>query len=84
VTYGGGAIPGGPPDWPAPANLTPTGIGHYTQDGFVSALRTGKRPDGTEINPFMPINATKLMTDVEIVAVYKYLQTLPPKPFGAR
>ncbi len=84
ATYGGGAIPGGPPDWPKPANLTPTGIGHYTQEGFVNALRTGRRPDGSEINPFMPINATKLMTDVEIVAVYKYLKTVPPKPFGTR
>jgi mono/diheme cytochrome c family protein len=84
VTYGGGAIPGGPPDWPKPANLTPTGIGHYTQEGFVSALRTGKRPDGTEINPFMPIAATRQMTDVEIVAVYKYLRTLPARPFGSR
>lgn len=83
-SYGGGPIPGGPPDWPKPANLTPTGIGHYTQDGFINALRTGKRPDGTEINPFMPINATKLMTDVEIVAVYKYLKTLPAKPYGTR
>lgn len=84
VTFAGGAIPGGPPDWPKPSNITPTGIGHYTQDGFVAALRSGRRPDGTEINPFMPINATKLMTDVEIVAVYKYLTTLPPKPYGAR
>lgn len=84
VTYGGGAIPGGPPDWPKPANLTPAGIGHYTPEGFMTALRTGKRPDGTEINPFMPIQATRLMTDVEIVAVYKYLNTLPSRPFGSR
>ncbi len=84
VTYGGGAIPGGPPDWPAPANITPTGLANYTQESFIAALRTGKRPDGSEINPFMPINATKLMTDVEIVAVWKYLQTVAPKPFGTR
>ncbi len=42
------------------------------------------RPDGSAINPFMPVHATKLMTDVEIVAVFKYLRTLEPKPFGAR
>ncbi len=84
ATYGGGAIPGGPPDWPPPANLTPTGIGHYSPEGFMNALRNGTRPDGSAINPFMPIQATKLMTDLEIVAVYKYLQQLPPKPFGAR
>lgn len=84
VTFGGGAIPGGPPDWPKPANLTPSGIGHYSQADFIKALRDGVRPDGTAIDPFMPVNATKLMTDVEIVAVYKYLRTVEPKPFGAR
>lgn len=84
VTYGGGPIPGGPPDWPAPANLTPTGLANYTVESFSTALRTGVRPDGSAINPFMPIHATKLMTDVEIVAVWKYLQTLDPKPFGTR
>lgn len=84
VTYGGGAIPGGPPEWPKPANLTPTGIGHYTFEAFNRALREGVRPDGTKIDPFMPVHATKLMTDVEIVAVWKYLRTLPPKEFGAR
>lgn len=84
ATYGGGAIPGGPPDWPEPSNLTPTGIGHYSQADFIKALREGVRPDGTAIDPFMPVNATKEMTDVEIVAVYKYLRTVDPKPFGAR
>lgn len=84
TTYGGGAIPGGPPDWPKPANLTPTGIGHYTFEGFDRALHEGVRPDGTKIDPFMPVHATKLMTDVEIVAVWKYLRTLPPKEFGSR
>ncbi len=82
--YGGGAIPGGPPDWPPPANLTPTGIGHYTYESFVTALREGKRPDGSAINEFMPIAATKLMTDVEMRAVWKFLQSLPPKEYGTR
>jgi len=84
VTYGGGAIPGGPPDWPKPANLTPTGIGHYTYDGFYRALHEGVRPDGSAIDPFMPVHATKLMTDVETVAVWKYLRTLEPRTFGSR
>lgn len=82
--YGGGAIPGGPPDWPPPANLTPTGIGHYTYESFVTALREGKRPDGSAINPFMPIAATKLMTDIELKATWNYLRTLPPKEYGTR
>ena len=82
--YGGGKIPGTPPEWPATANLTPSGIGHYTYDGFVNALRTGKRPDGSAINPMMPIQTTKLMTDVELKATWNYLRSLPPKEFGSR
>jgi mono/diheme cytochrome c family protein len=82
--YGGGKIPGGPPDWPPTANLTPTGIGHYTYDDFVTALRTGRRPDGTAIDPMMPIQTTKLMTDVELRATWNYLRSLPPKEFGTR
>jgi mono/diheme cytochrome c family protein len=82
--YGGGRIAGTPPDWPPTANLTPTGIGHYTYDGFVNALRTGKRPDGSAINPMMPIQTTKLMTDVELKATWNYLRSLPPKEFGTR
>jgi mono/diheme cytochrome c family protein len=83
-TFGGGAIPGGPPEWPKPANLTPEGIGHYTFAGFQHALREGVRPDGTKLDPFMPVQATTLMTDVELAAVWKYLRTLPPRPFGSR
>jgi mono/diheme cytochrome c family protein len=82
--YGGGKIPGAPPEWPPVANITPTGIGHYTYEGFVTALKTGKRPDGSDINPMMPIQTTKLMTDVELRATWNYLRSLPPKEFGTR
>jgi mono/diheme cytochrome c family protein len=86
ATYGGGAIPGTPPDWPAPANLTPAALdaAKYDLAGFTKALREGVRPNGSTINPFMPIHATKLMTDVEIVATWKYLRTLESKEFGSR
>lgn len=84
ATYGGGKIPGTPPDWPPPANLTPSGIGHYTYADFQKALREGVRPDGSALNPLMPIPATKLMTEVEFVALWKYLRTLEPKEFGSR
>ena len=84
ATYGGGKIPGTPPDWPTAANLTPTGIGHYSFANFENLLRTGTRPDGTKLHPLMPISATKLMTDVEMKAVWMYLQTLESRPFGTR
>lgn len=84
ATYGGGKIPGTPPDWPPPANLTPGGIGHYTFADFQKALREGVRPDGSPINPFMPVAATKLMSEVEFVALWKYLRSLEPREFGSR
>jgi len=39
-------------------NITPdkeTGIGNWTDDQIVDAIRNGKRPDGTTIGPPMPI-----------------------------
>jgi len=83
-SYSGGKIPGAPPDWPVAANISRGGIGHYSFADFDRALREGVRPDGSQINPAMPIPATKLMTDLEMVAVWKYLQSLPPKQFGER
>lgn len=84
ATFGGGKIPGAPPDFPPPANLTPTGIGHYTYPDFVKALTEGVRPDGTALDPFMPVAATKEMTPVEMAAVWKYLRTLPAREYGSR
>lgn len=80
----GGPMPGGPPDWPPPRNLTPEGLGSWTEADFFRAMREGKRPDGLEINPAMPVRLTKLMTDTEIKAVWMFLKTVPPKPYGGR
>ena len=84
-TLSGGHIPGTPPDWRAPANLTPKGIGHYTEADFFRALREGVRPPGTPIDTvYMPVRSTKFMTDDEIRALFMVLKTLPPKEFGGR
>lgn len=80
----GGPIPGMPPDAPPAANLTPTGLGHYTDAQVETILRTGTRPDGTKLNEFMPYKATALMTPLEMSATIKYLRTVPPKDFGSR
>ena len=80
--YSGGPIPGMPPGTPLAANITPdsaTGIGAWTEEQFVTALRTGVRPDGSKIRPPMPIEATKLMVDDEVRATYKYLRTVAAK-----
>lgn len=80
----GGKIPGGPPDWAPASNLTPAGIGHYTEADFMRVLRDGVKPGGARIRPPMPIGATKQMTDEEIRAVYAFLKTVPAREFGGR
>lgn len=84
--FGGGKIPGMPPEAPPAANLTmhETGLAAWTREDFFRALREGRRPDGSEIDPFMPWQATAQMTDLEIEAVWKYLKTVPPAPLGTR
>ena len=80
----GGKIPGAPPDWKAAANITPTGIGRYSEDDFIRILRTGTRPDGSKVDSLMPYRLTKEMTDVELKALFAYLKTVPPKEYGNR
>jgi len=66
---------GGPP----PANLTPGGgLGAWTEADFFTAMRTGKRPDGTAIDPAMPWRAVGRLTDDELRALWLYLRSVPP------
>lgn len=82
----GGPIPGAPPSIPVPTNLTPAkdGLARYDEASFVAVMRTGKRPDGSDINPFMPWKVYREMTDVELKALYAYLSHLPAKETGTR
>ncbi len=80
----GGPVPGGPPDAVPARNLTPEGIGSWSEEDFFRALREGKRPDGTQLNAFMPVKWTRLMTDDETRAILAYLRTVPAKPYGNR
>jgi mono/diheme cytochrome c family protein len=81
----GGRIPGGPPDWPPAANLTP-GEGsimpvYDTPEKFKAMFRSGKRANGTSI-PVMPFQSLRALNDTDVEALYVYLKTLPPRPFG--
>ncbi len=80
----GGPIPGMPPDAPPAANLTPSGIGRYSDVELETILRTGIRPDGSTVRPDMPWRYTAMMTPVEMAATLRYLRTVPAKAFGGR
>ncbi|AHG88889.1 cytochrome c class I [Gemmatirosa kalamazoonensis] len=84
--YSGGKIPGAPPDWGPAANITPAGNpGRWSEAEFVHALTTGTRPDGSRIDgKLMPLKIIAQMDTVELRAVYQFLRTLPPRPYGNR
>jgi mono/diheme cytochrome c family protein len=80
----GGPVAVGAPNWPPAANLTkhPSGLSAWTEADFVQLLRTGVRPDGTEVNPVMPWQAVKDMPASDIHALWVYLQSLPEMATG--
>lgn len=61
-------------------NITPdmeTGIGSWSEDQIVHALRTGERPDGTRLSAFMPWQWYQHMADYDIYSVAKFLKSIP-------
>ena len=62
-------------------NITPdpeTGIGKWSEAEIVTALRDGKRPDGSIIGPPMPIPSYKSLSDRDATAIAIYLRSLKP------
>lgn len=61
-------------------NITPdpdTGIGKWTDEQIITAIREGKRPDGTIIGPPMPIGLYRGMSDDDVKAIVAYLRQVP-------
>jgi mono/diheme cytochrome c family protein len=63
------------------ANLTPdkeTGLGNWTEDMFVMALKTGRHEGkGRPILPPMPFQYVGSLSDEDLKAVFAYLRSLP-------
>ena len=88
LTMSGGPIPGFPSTWPPAPNVTWGGgsaLPRWTESDFITAMRTGKRPQGQPINStYMPWTSFRHMDDLELKAVWVYLQDLPQKEYGNR
>ena len=54
-----------------------TGIGSYSDQDFLDALRRGKRRDGAHLYPAMPYTSYTYMTDADGLAIKAYLFSLP-------
>jgi mono/diheme cytochrome c family protein len=73
-------------------NLTPdveTGLGAWSEREIVTAIQTGKRPDGRELAPIMPWRAFAELKRDDAQAIAAFLKSLPPVsnkvpgPFGS-
>ena len=63
-------------------NLTPGGeLSAWTEEQFITTIRTGVTPSGHEINKeLMPLEEINKLTDDELKAIFAYLKTLPALP----
>lgn len=63
------------------ANLTPdkeTGLGDWTEETFIEALRNGRHQgQGRPIMPPMPWMAYRSASDQDLSAIFAYLQSIP-------
>jgi mono/diheme cytochrome c family protein len=62
------------------SNITPdvkTGIGAYSDDEFVRAVREGVRRDGRHLYPAFPYTSYTQLSRSDVLAIKAYLATLP-------
>jgi len=70
-----------------PPNITPHreyGIGAWTKEDFVRALREGLNPQGEHYYPAFPYPSYTRMTQQDMQALYAYLMTLPASSMEIR
>ena len=64
------------------ANLTPdqnTGLGIWTEDMFLNAIRKGRHMGvSRRILPPMPWQVFRNLTDEDLKAIFAYLRSVPP------
>lgn len=61
-------------------NITPdkdTGIGTWTEQNFLKAMKHGVGPDGSYYFPVFPYTSFNKMTDADVLAIKAYLEAIP-------
>ncbi|MBL7737124.1 MAG: cytochrome c [Chitinophagaceae bacterium] len=74
---------GFPGEYYAP-NITPAGIGDWTDGEIFRAITTGVRKNGKPIFPVMPHDFYRLLDEEDIKAIIVYIRSLPPIENKAR
>ena len=66
-------MPGAPPDMPVPPRIARLGSTGWSTSDFRTAMRQGRRPDGRALREPMPWRAFAGMTDVELDALWSFI-----------
>ncbi|MGH9498461.1 MAG: cytochrome c [Terriglobales bacterium] len=79
LDYAGGQVFSGPWGRTVSANITPdaSGISYYDEALFIQVMRTGY-VKARRLDPLMPTEQYRGMTDDDLKAMFAYLQTLKP------
>lgn len=75
----GGMEFAGPTGTVTSANITPTGLGKYTDEQVATMITHGTRPDGSVLQPPMPVYFLANLKPDDVKAIILYLRQLPPK-----
>jgi len=75
----GGMEFAGPTGTVTSANITPTGLGKYTDEQLATMITHGTRPDGSVLQPPMPTYFLANLKPDDVKALILYLRQLPPK-----
>lgn len=62
-------------------NITPdpkAGIGNWSEEDFIRAMRHGRRPDGANYYPAFPYPSYTKIADNDLKDLFAYLRSLPP------
>lgn len=68
-------------------NITPhsqAGIGRWSEQDFVQAMRLGIRSDGAHYYPAFPYTSFTKISDADLRDLWAYLKTLPPSSRASR
>lgn len=76
---GGGMTFHGPWGVSVAANITPTGLGDWTDAQIVTAITQGVRPDGRRLKPPMAFAYYRNIAPEDLQAIVDYLRQLPQK-----
>lgn len=63
------------------SNITPdrqTGIGAWSDEQIITAIRSGRRPDGERLLPVHPYTVFNGMAEEDLRALVRFLRTVPP------